>query len=181
MRFMKSLDAGIIKVEVGDHDMQAINQQATEPLEATQVYAGRMALCNNQYDRAHERFPEGYLKRFAETIVGKSVLSGHDYRSLPVGRFYAAELQKTGGDRIDLVTRYYMLADDELVPKIRAGVVKGVSVGFQPDRRLCDLCGKDYDDWFFMPSDGEEDESCRHIAGRMYGEAGAKRRCTLTY
>lgn len=164
----------LVKVTPDKGDLKQINALAIEPMSAEEVYCGSMALCNNQYDRAYERFPESYLKRFADTVVGKSVLSGHDYRSLPVGRFYDAELHQSKGDRLDLVTRYYMMADDALVPKIKAGVVKGVSVGFQPDKRICDLDGKDYDGWW---NDPEDEEPCFHIAGRAYDGT----RSTVTY
>ena len=177
MLLYKGLDSRIQKVTPSPAEMDAINTISLEPLSEEQVFIGRMALANDQYDRAYERFPDSYLKRFADTIVGKSVMTGHNYRELPVGRFFDANVHKVSGVK-SLVPTYYMLADDSLVPKVRAGVLKGVSIGFQPDLRLCDICEKDYDGWW---NDPDDDDPCFHIAGREYKIDGQKVTATITY
>lgn len=176
MLVYKSFESRIRKVSPSASDLDIINSgdYATETIEAESIFCGAMKLCNNQYDRSLERFPADYLKRFADTIVGKSVLKGHDYRQEPVGRFYDAEIRKGQGDHLDLVTSYYMMADDPMVPKIKAGVIKGVSVGFEPDKRICDIDGKDYDGWW---NDPEDDDPCHHIVGREYDG----KKATITY
>src|SRR5436190_24133833 len=42
----------------GDSDLEAIGKYALEPVKADQVFIGQMKLCNDQYDRTHERFAE---------------------------------------------------------------------------------------------------------------------------
>lgn len=182
MLWRKSFDVQIRKVTPTAADLHAINTggMSVEPVTAEDIYCGTMALCNNQYDRSFERFPMEYLKRFADTMPGKSVMTGHDYRTLPVGRFYDSEIHKSAGDRLDLYTSYYMMGDDPLVPKIKAGIIKHVSIGFEPDKRICDIDGKDYDGWWYA-SDDEEDDVCYHIAGRSYKVDGKEVVATVTY
>lgn len=176
MLLYKSFEARVRKVTPSNGDLDIINSGgfAVEEVKAEDIFCGSMALCNNELDRSYERFPEGYLKRFADTIVGKSVMRGHDYRSEPVGRFYDAEVRKGTADHLDLVPAYYMMANDPLVPKVKAGILKGVSIGFEPDKRICDLDGKDYDGWW---NDADDDDPCHHIAGRDYDGKTA----TITY
>jgi hypothetical protein len=173
MLFHKTYSVVHVKQAPTSADLARINQFALEPVTEEQLFVGTMALCNDQVDRSHERFPDTYLQRFAATLPGKSVMPGHDYRQLPLGRFYDAEVTKRDG-RTDLVASYYLLADDPLVGKIKAGIAKDVSIGFEPDQRLCDLCGKNYDAWM---TDDDDEEPCRHIAGREY----EGKTCTLTY
>jgi hypothetical protein len=177
MLYYKSFASTMKKVTPTAADLDLIGNIALEEVGAEALYVGRMTLCNDQYDRSFERFPKEYLKRFADTLPGKSVMQGHDYHTLPVGRFYDAEIRQKSGV-LELVPSYYMLADDPLVPKIKAGVVKGVSIGFEPDLRLCDLCQKDYDGWW---NDPEDEDPCEHLRGREYEINGTKVRCTLTY
>jgi len=172
MLFHKTYSVTHIKESPTAADLARINEIALAPLSEEQLFVGRMALCNDQYDRAHERFPESYLKRFAETIVGKAVMPGHDYKAMPLGRFFDADVAPHGKAKA-LVPSYYTLADDPVTAKIKAGIAKDVSIGFEPDIRTCDLCEKNYDGWM---TDDDEDP-CPHIAGREYdGKA-----CTLTY
>jgi hypothetical protein len=170
------LEASIKALKVDDSTMSAINQYALEPLQASDIYAYQMKLANDQYDRDEERFTPDYLKRFADTLPGKSVMRGHDYRSEPAGRIYDADVHKdtgTGGNY--LLVKAYLDADGPLTPVVRKGIAGHVSIGFNADQRLCDICGKDYDGYWKQVD--ADDEPCSHIKGRMYN--GVK--CTVTY
>jgi len=145
---------------------------AGEPIDPDDLFIGRMSLANDQYDRSHERFPESYLLQFARTMPGKSVMTGHDYSRDPAGRIFKAEVatHMAGGTLgKELVTSYYLLKSDPLAAKVRAGIAKDVSIGFNPDLRLCDLCEKDYDGWM-----KGEDDACPHVAGKAYEDALAR-------
>lgn len=166
------------KVAPTDADLDLIHQYALagETLDADSLFIGRKSLCNDQLDRSHERFPEGYLLRFAETMPGKSVMTGHNYTLAPEGRYFKAEistgLAASGVMQRELVMSYYLLADSDLARKVKAGIARDVSIGFNPDTRICDLCEKDYDGWM-----QGADDACGHIAGREH----EGKLCTLTY
>lgn len=146
-------------------DLDAINRHALEALSEDDVFVVTMHLANDQIDRSHERFSLPYLERFAETAPGKPVMVGHDKTKEPVGKFFAADVVRQLDGSQHLVTRAYLMASDALVPKVKAGIVRDVSIGASVDKRICDLCEKDYD------------SDCDHIAGRDYGG----KRATLTW
>jgi hypothetical protein len=163
--------------EVTEAQLALINRYALEPLTAEQVYVRRMRLCNDQPDRSYERFPEAYLKRFAATLPGKSFLGQHDRRSFALGRFFEATVEKEDGITY-LVPSFYMVrlaANEEARGQIDGGVWSHVSIGARVDKRLCDLCGKDYD---LSQWDGEGNFlGCKHLKGREYNG----KVCTITY
>lgn len=169
-------------LQVTDSLLALVNRYALEPVAAEQVYVGQIRLANDQYDRSHERFPREYLNRFVETLPGKSLLGGHDYSSLPLGRYIAAEVVKEDGVQW-LLTTYYVRASSPIVDDIKLGVLKHASIGFYHGGRVCDLCGKAYDWWMSADLDGlaldeeEWDAYCMHYAGRVYDG----KLCTLTY
>jgi len=100
-----------------------------------------------------------YAKDAAE---GRAVLIGHNTRELPIGYSLTGVLESEGG-----VTRVlsdaYALTDDSsaaVVNRMRAGVVRDISVGFRTDgaKCLCSICGLDmWRDW-----------DCWHIPGFEY-------------
>jgi len=150
-------------------DLALIRRFAQRDVKADEVWTGRQSLANDQYDRAHERFPVEYLERFAETLPGKAVMGGHDYDTLPLGRYYAASVQK-GDHGYYLQADYYLRADSPLVPSIELGILKDVSVGYNAGRRVCDLCEKSWSPY------GAKD-GCEHWPGADFDG----KTCTLTY
>ena len=167
-------------------ELMSINRHTLEPVTKDDVYAYSMHGANDQYDRADERFPKSYLDRFAQTLPGKSVMPAHDYSRKPLGRIYAAEVRKDpdqDGGGFYLHVKAYTHANSEHAEDVRKGIAGHVSIGFQPDQRICDLCGKDYDGYARPPGakySGEPEEWCPHIAGQSYPEFD-NRICTLTY
>lgn len=140
------------------------------------LYIRKLMLANDQVDRSHERFDLGYLKRFAETIVGKSVLVGHDYGTAPVGRFFAADVETDDRGWNWVAPWFYMprSGGNELArDNIDSGVWSYVSIGAAVDYAglTCDICGKPY---YVKDSDGI---LCPHYAGEVYDEVV----CTTTW
>ncbi len=157
-----------------DEALSVINARyAISALSPEDVSLRRMALCNDQYDRTHERFSESFLKRLAETIVGKSVLAHHDKRDYPLGRFYRASVQRDASGWLWLSCDCYMLKSPEneaLRREIDAGVVSFVSVGFRGGTCYCDLCGLNVWSW-----------DCPHMPGRSYDTDRGRQVATATW
>lgn len=143
------------------------------------IHVRRMLLCHDQYDRAYERFPKAYLSQFAKTLPGKSVMPGHDYGELPLGRFFNAGVTKRQEAAFPVPSKsdgapgfkdeerevnwlkaaWYFAAHDQtdaLRQNIDLGVYKDVSIGFRFDDLICDVCQTSYFDY----------ENCPHIIGR---------------
>jgi len=144
------------------------------------LYIRQMMLANDQVDRSFERFDRAYLKRFAETIAGKSVMIGHEYGAAPVGRFFDAKVAKQA-DWTWLKAWFYMprSAGNELArDNIDSGVWSYVSIGAAVDWAglTCDICSRAYLPWLAADQDAEEGY-CPHIAGEPYDGVT----CTLTW
>lgn len=80
----------------GPEDLSVLStaEYAGRPVTPDEVFVRGMLLCHDQLDRSFERFPQSYLQRFAETLPGKSVLTGHRSDLPPVGRFFAAGIER---------------------------------------------------------------------------------------
>jgi len=151
-------------------DLETIRRFALRDVTAEDVFLGKMALANDQVDRSHERFPVTYLQRFAETLPGKPVLTGHQQTMVPVGKFYSADVvPRSDGSGNDLIARYYLRSDNALAKDIELGIASGVSIGARADRRFCGVCAKDYD------APGKD--RCAHEVGRAYDG----KTCTLEW
>lgn len=107
--------------------------------------------------------PETTLPNYAaDAAAGVAVLVGHDTRQLPVGQSLSGTLEHAGG-----VTRVlsdaYALTDEATAPainRVRAGVVRDISVGFsyRGAQCVCSICKRDmFRDW-----------KCWHIPGMRY-------------
>jgi hypothetical protein len=170
-RVVAELAAGEAGVpDAGEYERLRPFLLEAHPAEA--LYVRRLALANDAYDRADERFPPAILERLAETLVGKPLLIGHDKSGLPSGLFYRAHTRPAAAGEAGTLTLeawFYLVrtpANAEVRAQIDAGVARYCSIGFLWDQRTCDVCGSDY--W------GE----CPHYRGQRLEDG---RRVTLTY
>lgn len=163
----KALLAEPLKPLTPEEALPIINRLAAEPVEADQVYLRRFRLANDQIDRSFERFPVGYLERFAATLPGRPLLLSHDKNKVGVGRWFHASVARDPDGTHHLVADAYLPADSEAARLLKLGIANDVSIGFRAAGRTCDLCGERYDGV----------RGCEHHAGHEYDG----RRCTVTY
>lgn len=99
------------------------------------------------------------LHNYAEDAQkGVAFLRGHDWKSLPIGYSVSGEVDETNSKQRVLAGFYTVrgLPDtDDLIARMKSGLVRDVSVGFYGGRAVCDLCGMDFWD-------------CRHFPGLKY-------------
>jgi hypothetical protein len=138
-------------VEVTPDMLALINKFALQPLTAEQVYVRKWLMAHNGVDRDNERFPELVLQDFAMTLPGKSLLNGHDRKSLPLGLYFDAKTEDISPDQFKAFTGedvqlpagmsaakvlygwIYMLKapfNDAMVANIDAGIYRHASIGF---------------------------------------------------
>lgn len=134
-----------------------------------ELYIRQMELANDQYDRSNERFDIGYLRRFNETIVGRSVLIGHEYGTAPVGRFFQSSVGEGANGWQWVIPWFYMPKSDGNAlfrDNIDSGVWSYVSIGAYVDYAglICDICGGRYYPWYADESEAQ----CPHISGEAY-------------
>lgn len=156
----KTIRAGGESHEPSQRDMALIAAYAGRPLEPSEVLVRAMVLCSGELDRDYERFSDGVLDQFAESIPGKSLLIGHRRDAAPEGLFYRAEVVQRPGRAPAVKAWFYMLItpeNDHLRKLMDAGVVRYTSIGFRCERLTCDLCGRNV-----------HSRECPHIPGREY-------------
>lgn len=141
-------------------ELALINVQTLRPLAAEEVYAFRLAACDDRVDRDNERFPRETLEGFAALFVGRPVLRDHRWSAdTQTARIYAAGVEDTEqGSR--LVLRSYMPrleANKDTIAAIESGILRECSVGVAVEGAVCSICGKN-----------QRESLCRHIPGREY-------------
>ena len=152
--------ATVVKQAAGEAELALINAQTLRPLAAEEVYAFRLAACDDQVDRDFERFTGETLEGLAALFVGKSVLMDHTWRAgSQTARIYAAGVEDSGGVK-RLILRCYMPRTEQTagtITAIEAGILRECSVGCAVRRAVCSVCGAD-----------QTKTCCPHIPGREY-------------
>ncbi|MCI8818614.1 MAG: hypothetical protein HFG04_05590 [Oscillibacter sp.] len=147
-------------------DLERINRLAKSELEAGQVYAFTVRLCDNEVDRDFERFDNEALERLGELLVGKSGIFDHQWSAWgQTARIYRTEVVRepavitAAGDEYRWLKGWaYLLRTEkngDLIAEIEGGIKKEVSVGCGVGRSVCSVCGC-------------EDGSCGHVRGQRY-------------
>lgn len=148
--------------------MSAINRLSPTPLVGEQVYIRSMYLCSNQLCESDGcRFSSRALEGIREKVVGESVLAGHDKRSLPVARFFKAEVverpevpdPETGRPTRWVRAWFYWLAETQgardLALNMDGGIYREVSLSWRYRGGRCSICDK-------------PPHRCSHIPGETY-------------
>ena len=148
------------KQAVSESELVLINRQTLRTLTADEVYTFRLAACNNQVDRDHERFTDAALDGLAPLFVGRPVLLDHLWSAgQQTARVYASSVESAGDVR-QLVLRCYMPRMEETagtISAIETGILRECSVGCVVERVLCSICGAD-----------QTKTCCQHCPGREY-------------
>ena len=149
-------------------ELAEINRFAKSPLQAEEVYAFSLRLCDNEVDRDWERFDETALNALGDLFVGKSGIFDHQWTAEgQTARIYrtevvreSAQVTAAGDGYCWLKAWAYLLRTEKnanLIAEIEGGIKREVSVGCSVARRVCSICGA-------------EGGTCQHVPGQRYGE-----------
>lgn len=149
-------------------ELAEINRFAKSPLQAEEVYAFSLRLCDNEVDRDWERFDEAALNALGDLFVGKSGIFDHQWTAEgQTARIYRAQVVRepaqmtAAGDGYCWLKAWaYLLRTEknaDLIAEIEGGIKREVSVGCSVARRVCSICGA-------------EGGTCQHVPGQRYGE-----------
>ena len=155
-------EARLAKAELDEGELALINRQTLRPLAADEVFTFRLAACDNQVDRDHERFTEATLEELAERFVSRPVLLDHQWSSgCQTAWVYAGALEPGPAEGVQrLVLRCYMprtAQTEATIAAIESGILRECSVGLAVLRALCSICGAD-----------QTKTVCKHSPGREY-------------
>jgi hypothetical protein len=136
-------------------------------------FFGRATISTNRTDSYFTRMRPSSLKNFArDAAEGRSVLTGHNHQSLGVGYSLTGEYIADGEDgrvESDFYTVRGLPDTEDVITRIRSGLVRDTSIGFYGGDIICSICGLSWMDW-----------ECQHIPGLSYpvdgGENGRARR-----
>lgn len=154
---------------VSGEELEKINGYAREPLTEDKVFVFRVALCDNDIDRAGEKFSSGALEKLAELFKGRTGIFDHDPKSIKQSARIFDTWVETLPEKVTadgevyrrLMAKAYMVrtgSNGDLISEIQGGIKKEVSVSCTVKKKLCSVCGAD------MYENG-----CGHEKGREYG------------
>ena len=163
---------------VTEEELKAINKHTLQPLTAEEVFTFKAVLCDNDVDRAFERFTTKALQDLQKLFVGKPVIKDHTRRAdNQVARIYRTELVQgartvKGGELYaQLVAHCYMVktaSNADLIAEIKGGIKKEGSVGCAVSSVVCSICGSD-----------NRKAYCMHFPGKEYTKDGAAETCVF--
>lgn len=152
--------ARIEKAAVGERELALINAQTLRELSADEVFAFRLAACDNQIDRDNERFTEATLEQLSKLYIGKPMLRDHRWSAeTQTARVYDAQVADEGEVK-RLVLSCYMVrtaSTADTIAAIEGGILRECSVGCRSKHVICSICGAD-----------QIAAPCRHRAGGEY-------------
>ena len=146
-----SLKSAASGAEVTPEMLAKINKFPLKPLATEDVYVRKYLLAHNAVDRDRERFPEGMLDEFSQTLPGKSFLFMHNKQYLPLGLWFDAQTETMTSEQFKALTGedallppgvstvkvmwswFYMLKNSDnqaMMDNIDAGIYRQASIGF---------------------------------------------------
>jgi len=128
------------------------------------IFGGEIS--STRWDSYYTRMAPSTLRNYADDVTdGVSFLRNHDIYSDPIGHSLVGKFVNGGGNGVArALADFYVLTDPDTAPyvaKIKAGVVRYLSVGFMGGQWICSICGKDMEQWFTR-------DGCPHILGFPY-------------
>lgn len=128
-------------------------------IESNPPYLFRAEISNDLLDSHFTHMDEKTLRNYAEDSQrGVAFLKGHNWRELPIGYSMDALYEDTGSKKrttADFYTIPGLTETNDLILRMRSGLVRDVSVGFHGGTMRCDICSNDF--W-----------ECRHWPGIKY-------------
>lgn len=137
----------------------------------SEAYFFRAEISNDLLDSHYTHMSAKTLGNYAEDAAkGVAFLRGHDWSSLPLGYSLTGKLE-TEGAKQRVTTDFYTVPGiketDELIKRLRTGLLRDVSVGFTKGRMICDLCQRDFWDCPHLPGVTYEQRTGDTVANQL--------------
>ncbi|MBI1389271.1 MAG: hypothetical protein GC154_12570 [bacterium] len=157
-----------------EDDMALINRLAASPLRADQVYVRAMLICSTQPCESDGcQFTPEALEQIASIIVGRSVLPGHNRQSLPLARFFKAEVTRAPEDGEAMFVRawFYWLRGvsgaRDLLLNVDGGIYREVSLAWKFNAWRCSICGQANGRCSHRPGEAYQGARCYRLIDRV--------------
>lgn len=166
---------GVITVSAGEDskesikkDLEKINNLGNpKKLTADDVFIRECWLTGDAVNCYFGRFRIEDLHKMVSMINGVALIVGHDKSSLPIGKFFGAEIKSKSMETVEnkmedvnfLVPKFYWMKNasnsDDLRDNIDGGIWNQASISWIFEKPTCSVCDKDI-------------RMCEHIPGEFY-------------
>ena len=136
-------------------DMDLINKYTRREMKSDEIFVFTVILCDNEIDRDGESFTPESLKKLSELFLGKTGIFDHNPKiKNQTARIFKTCVEATGETtsfgkpKLVLKAKAYMARSErfkDLILEIDAGIIKEVSVGCRVLKKICSICGAEYD------------------------------------
>ena len=136
-------------------DMDLINKHTRREMKPDEIFIFTVILCDNEIDRDGESFTPESLKKLSELFLGKTGIFDHNPKiKNQTARIFKTCVEATGETtsfgkpKLVLKAKAYMARSErfkDLILEIDAGIIKEVSVGCRVLKKICSICGAEYD------------------------------------
>ena len=136
-------------------DMDLINKYTRREMKPDEIFVFTVILCDNEIDRDGESFTPESLKKLSELFLGKTGIFDHNPKiKNQTARIFKTCVEATGETtsfgkpKLVLKAKAYMARSErfkDLILEIDAGIIKEVSVGCRVLKKICSICGAEYD------------------------------------
>lgn len=135
---------------------------------SSDVHVMGMRIVNSKRDFYFSRFSLDALNEVAELTPGRPVMAGHDYRSLPLGTFFASQRVRIDEAHTPRRDQYWVESlwftprdaeGDAIEKRVRMRVWREYSLGWMSLLDTCSLCSKSI-----------RSMECPHIPGEVYSK-----------
>lgn len=155
--------------EPDDDDMAKVNAVALAPLTADQVFIFSCDAINTRPMSSGLVVPEESVRAIAGLAYGAPIQRNHDTYSadgLPIGFVFESTMGVDDqGDPCNR-QRFFMVKDpltESLAARMRAGIIREVSVAFGYQKLECSIDGGDLWECSHMPGEAYEGKTCQGI------------------
>lgn len=162
---------------ISSDDLEKINRIAPKDLHLDQIYVRSMYLCSTQLcESDYCCFTNQALEDIQKKIIGQSVLIGHNRNSLPLARFFKAEVvERDHEQRAEPVhfvrAWFYWLRETsgakDLLLNIDGGVYREVSLAWRFHNWRCSVCNKENGNCSHKPGETYDKHTCYRIIDQV--------------
>lgn len=141
--------------------LETIRQRGLDIPSEQELFFFDAEISNSLLDSYFTHMSESTLRNYAQDAArGVAFLRGHNVHELPVGYSISGQLE-SAGEKLRVVAGFYTVRGlpetNDLILRMKSGLLRDVSVGFTGGQMNCDICGEEFWD-------------CRHMPGLKYDE-----------
>lgn len=122
--------------------IRADNKTGIEQMRREDFYVFPVRLSDNIIDRVFDKMSDEFLSELTDSCIGLSGIRDHEWQSgNQFARIYKAEFISNGDEHYVKGMAYTLTSEYDTVNKIKAGLLRETSIGFESENDTCSICG----------------------------------------